>query len=49
MMIKRMPNDGSETEDKQIHEGAFFDTDEAFENMPAQSKTKISQQKRHKK
>ena len=49
MMIKRMTNDGPKTADKQIHEGAFFDTDEAFENMPAQSKTKIPQQKRHKK
>lgn len=49
MMIKRMPDDRPETENKQIHEGAFFDTDEAFENMPAQIETKVSQQKRHKK
>lgn len=49
MMIKRMPNNRAETSDKQIHEGAFFDTDEAFENMPAQTKTKASQQKKHKK
>lgn len=49
MMIKRMPNDRLKTEDKQIHEGAFFDTDEAFENMPPRSETKVPQQKRHKK
>lgn len=49
MMIKRMPNDNLKIEDKRTHESAFFDTDEAFENMPEQSKTGVSQQKRHRK
>lgn len=49
MMVKRMPNDDLKETNKQIHEDAFFDTEEAFENMPAQIKTETSQRKKRKK